>query len=472
MPAGQKGKTLDDMKNKSHILFLFLFGILLLPKQVVAQETEPIAEQPTDDLGNVTDAFQENFFEALKQKGIENYELALNALRKAEKATDNDPKLEAVVAFEKAKNLTELKQFEEAEASFKEVLKTEPKRLDVLESLYDLYYQKNDYNAAIPLVEQLVEFDEDYKEDLANLYSRTRQFDKAIAVLDDLDETLGESDYRNALRAQIYRETGDTEGQIENLETRIDKNPEKEQEYLGLIYLYSEEGNIEKAFATAKELLKNQPNSKQVHLALYKFYLDENNTDEAFKSMNIVFSADEIEKENKYKVLSDFIGFVEKNPQYEAELENVVENFSETNTGKIYEQLGGYYNSKGEKETALTFYEKGIKDDPDNFSLLKNTLLLQIDLKKYEAAQQLSSDGLAIFPAQPLLYLINGVAHNKLKNSDEAIESLNSGLDYLFDNATMEQDFYKQLQQAYTLKGDTQKAAEYAKKASQIKLTN
>ncbi len=460
------------MKLRFLYIVLIFFGILFLPKQAVAQETEPVEEQPTDDLGNVTDAFQENFFEALKQKGIENYELALDALRKAEKAAKGDPKLEAVVAFEKAKNLTELKQFEEAEVSFKQVLKTEPKRLDVLESLYDLYYQKNDYDSAIPLVQKLIEFDEDYKEDLANLYSRTRQFDKAIEVLDDLDETLGESDYRNALRAQIYRQTGNTEGQIESLETRIDKNPKKEQDYLGLIYLYSEEGNTEKAFATAKELLKNQPNSKQVHLALYKFYLDENNTEEAFKSMNIVFAASEIEKESKYKVLSDFIGFVEKNPQYETELENVVANFSETNTGKIYEQLGGYFNSKGQKETALKFYEKGIEGDPDNFSLLKNTLLLQIDFKKYDTAEKLSSDALAIFPAQPLLYLINGVAQNNLKNPDEAIESLNSGLDYLFDNPTMEQDFYKQLQQAYTLKGDSKKATEYAEKAAQIKLTN
>ena len=99
-------------------------------------------------------------------------------------------------------------------------------------------------------------------------------------------------------------------------------------------------------------------------------------------------------------------------------------------------------------------------------------MLLQIDFKKYEVAQQLSSDGLAIFPAQPLLYLINGVALNNLKNPDEAIESLETGLDYLFDNPTMEQDFYKQLQQAYTLKGNSKKAAEYAKKAAQIKLTN
>lgn len=460
------------MSNRFLYTLLLFFGIILFPKQSIAQQTEPPQEQPTDDLGNVTDAFQENFFEALKQKGIENYELALDALRKAENAAKDDVKLQAVVAFEKAKNLTQLKQFDEAEANFKTVLKTEPQRLDVLEALYDVYYQKSDYDAAIPLVQQLIKFDEDYKEDLANLYSRTRQFDKAIEVLDDLDDTWGESDYRNALRAQIYKQTGNTEGQIENLETRIDKNPKKEQDYLNLIYLYSEEGNIEKAFATAKDLLKNQPSSKKVHLALYKFYLEENQPEDAMKSMKIVFSASEIEQDSKYKVLSDFINFVEKNPQYESQLDPIVANFSTTNSGKIYEQLGGYYNSKGEKETALSFYEKGIAGDEDNFSLLKNTLLLQIDLQKYEAAQKLSTEALDVFPAQPLLYLINGVTQNNLKNPDKAIESLETGLDYLFDNPTMLQDFYKQLQQAHSLKGDTKKAAEYGKKASEIKLTN
>ena len=72
--------------NYSYIL-LFFFGILFFPKQLIAQEIQG----PTDDLGNVSDAFQENFFEALKQKGIENYELALEALKKAEEAAKEDP---------------------------------------------------------------------------------------------------------------------------------------------------------------------------------------------------------------------------------------------------------------------------------------------------------------------------------------------------------------------------------------------
>ena len=70
------------MKIKYVFLGLLLFGILFIPKGMYAQD-----KPPTDDLGNVSDDFQENFFEALKQKGIENYELALNALDKAEVAS-------------------------------------------------------------------------------------------------------------------------------------------------------------------------------------------------------------------------------------------------------------------------------------------------------------------------------------------------------------------------------------------------
>jgi tetratricopeptide (TPR) repeat protein len=445
---------------------LVFFGILFLSNFVMAQEEEPL-----DDLGNVSDAFQENFFEALKQKGIENYELALEALTRAERAATNKENV-AVVNFERGKNLTLLKRYEEAESNFKEVIASQGNRLDVLEALYDLYYLEQDFKSAIPLVQTLIEYDEDYKEDLANLYSRTNQFDKALTVLDELDALWGESDYRDALRSQIYRKTGNTDGAIENLQGKIDQNPKNEQDYLNLIFLYSEQGDQQKAFDAAKQLLANQPNSTLVHLALYKFYLDDGNTQEALKSMKIVFSSSEVEEENKYKVLADFIQFVNTHPQHENKLKDVVASFSEVGDGKVYEQLGTYYLQKGEKETALAFFEQGIAKDLDNFSLLKNTLLIQIEQGKYSEAANLSESGLEIFPAQALLYLINGVANINLQSADTAIESLETGVDYLLDDLQMEKDFYEQLSVAYGLKGNTAKADMYAKRAAEIKLSN
>lgn len=457
------------MKRKFIFLSLFILGIILVPKAIYAQE---LGEPPTDDLGNVSDEFQENFFEALKQKGIENYELALTALDKAEGAAKNNEENKAVVYFEKGKNLTALKRFEEAESNYNLVLEWSPEKLDVLEALYDMYYDAKNYEAAIPLVKKLVKQDTDYKEDLANLYNRTQQYDKALTLLDELDEEWGESTYRNALRSQIYRVTGNTSKAIDKLEEKINKNPKSEQEYLNLIFLYSEEGNTEKAFETAKELLKQKPNSQLVHLALYKFYLEDGNSEESINSMNIIFSSDQIENKSKNHVLEDFLLFTKNNPTYKSEIEGLdLQKLGQENS-RVYLLLGDYYLSEDDKEKSLNYYKKGIENDSDNYGLLKNTILLQIEVEKYEEAIALSTFGLEIFPAQPLLYLVNGVANNELKNADQAIEILETGLDYLFDDPKMEYDFYQQLTIAYTLKGNSKKTKLYLKKASELSITN
>lgn len=454
--------------NFRSIYILLIIGILTIPTHTFSQRTKPIVEEPTDDLGNVSDAFQEFFFEALKQKAIENYELALDALKKAEKAAKKNPENLAVVYFERGKNLSKLKRYEEAETSLKDALEINDKQLDVVDALYDVYHKQRKYQEAIPLVEKLSETDNDYKEDLANLYYRTKQYQKSLDLVNELDALWGENYFRNNLRKQIYRATGNSSKELDNLVTNINSKPKKEKEYLHLIFLYSEQGKPEKAKETSKELLEKFPKSQLVHLALYKFFLEEGKTEEAINSMKIVFKASSIDAESKYKVLGDFITFVNDNPQYENELEEVVTLFPEDANGSVYEKLGDYYRTKNKPESALSFYEKGIKKDSDNFSLLKNTLLLQIDLKKYDEALTLSTEALEIFPSQALLYLLNGVANNQMGKTDDAIENLQTGLDYLFEDSKMEKDFYIQLQKAYTVKGNTKKATIYQNKINAL----
>lgn len=455
------------MKIKFIFLTLFLIGIIWVPINAYAQD-----RPPNDDLGNTSDTFQENFFEALKQKSIENYELALNALDKAEVAAKDNQENKAVVYFEKGKNLAALKRYEEAENNYNRVLEWSPEKIEVLEALYEVYYEDKNYDAAILLVEKLILQDSDYKEDLANLYHRTKQYDKALVLLDEIEEDWGESNYRNALRSQIYRVTGNTLQAISKLEKKIDKNPKREQEYLNLIFLYSEEGNSEKAFEIAKELIKQIPNSQLVHFALYKYYLEDGESEKAIKSMNIIFSSNQIERKSKNRVLEDFLLFTKNNPSYKTKIDGLITNGLKGGDSHTYLLLGDFYLLEGDKEKSLNFYKEGIKRDSDNFGLLKNTILLQIEVEKYKEAIVLSDVGLEIFPAQPLLYLVNGVANNELKNVDQAIEVLKTGLDYLFDDPKMEYDFYQQLTIAYTLKGNTKKAKLYHKKASELSIIN
>lgn len=449
------------MKRKTQILLLMI-GILLIPIASFAQVD--FNKTPDDDLGNVEDKFQENFYEALKQKGIENYDRSIKALLKCIEL-DNT---KAVIYYELGKNYVKLKNFGAAEDALKKAISKEPSNEWYLDELYGVYYELDDYDKALKTVKQLVKFHPDYKEDLAALYLRNKKFKAALKILDELDKEFGISEARDAMRNQIYNATGNDKDRIENLEERVAGNPNNETNYLNLIYRYSEQGNKAKAFETAQELLKSIPDSHLVHLALYKFYLDDDKHQEAIASMKIVLTSPKIKADAKTKVLNDFVAFVGNNQQYEEDLVEVTSLISEDDGGKSNKELGLFYLQKGNKEMALKHLEMAIENNLDDFDIIKNTVLLYIDAKQYQKVVDLTVQTLDIFPAQPILYLASGVAFNHLNRPKDAIDTLEIGVDYIIDNVQMEIDFYKQLSTAYRMTNNNTKASTFSKKAEEL----
>ena len=419
-------------------------------------------------MGDNEDKFQELFYEALKQKGIENYDRAAEAFQKCIEIDNSVP----VLYFELGKSYNKLKNFGAAEDALKEAVDKDPDNEWFLDELYGFYASQNEYDKAIKTVKQLVRFHPDYKEDLASLYVRTKEYDAALEVLDALDAEFGISVSRDIMRNRIYEATGRKKDQIKNLESRVEDNPEKESNYLALIFRYSENNEKGKAFETAKELLKINPNSQLVHLALYKFYLDDNDAEKAIESMKIVIKSTEIKPEAKLKVLTDFVKFVKENPEYETDLIEATAMVSDTNNSKTVIELGQYYLAKNNKEKALENFEVALKLESNNFEVLRNVMLLYIDLKKFDLAKEKSGDALETYPSQALLYLINGVALNELNQPKEALESLETGLDYIIEDTKMEADFYNQLSKAYTLLNNTTKAKTFSDKAKQLQPPN
>jgi len=421
-------------------------------------------QKPTDDLGDVEDKFQESFFEALKQNGIENYQRAVDALLICEKL-DNS---KTVVYYELGKNYIALKNFGAAEDALKKAVSKEPENEWYLDELYEVYNLQGNTDKAIKTVEQLVKYHPDYRQDLAELYIKTKKYKDALKILDDLDKEFGINPDRDVLRNEIYNITGRDEERIENLEGRVKANPKDEEIYLRLIYRYSETGNTRKAFEAAKNLLEVHPESKLVHLALYKFYLDHDEIQSAIESMKTALTASEINPESKAKVFHDFVNFVGKHPEYEKDLVEITTLVGDEKNSKTLVELGQYYLQLNDKPTALQHLEKALQQEPNNFAIIKDVLLIQLDLDMDEKAATKSGEALELFPAQPILYLINGVANNKLNQPKKAIEKLEAGLDYIIEDLKMESDFYIQLSMAYKLSNNISKSQAFSKKAEAI----
>lgn len=452
----------NPMQNNKHI-FILLIGLLFFPN--LSSSQIGVNKTPDDDLGNVEDEYQEYFFEALKQKGIENYNRAVEALQKCLSLNSKKP----VVYFELGKNYNTLKNYVEAERVLKKAISMQPDNVWFLDELYETYYQQNDLEKAVTTLKELIKYHPDYKEDLASIYTTKGDYTKALQLLDELDAEFGTSPSRVDIRNTIYNASGNAAERITYLEQQVKNNPRNEENHLKLIYRYSESGEKEKAYKTAQNLLNTIPNSELVHLALYKFHLDDGKPQEAIQSIKKVLSSIDINTDSKSKVIKDFTNFVAKNPEYEADLLDIINAIVADKDQQTLTNLGQYYRNTGDKSKALANYKEALKQNPNDFKLIKEVLLLQLETNNFNAVIAESESAIELYPVQPILYLVNGVAQNKLGNYDNAVENLELGLDFLVENPTMEADFYSELSIAYKGLNNINKSNTFANKAKSLK---
>ena len=104
-----------------------------------------------------------------------------------------------------------------------------------------------------------------------------------------------------------------------------------------------------------------------------------------------------------------------------------------------------------------------------DYNTLKMLLEQQWKTKQYLELLKHSEDGIALFPAQPYLYLMNGRALNSLRKNNEALAVLEEGLDYIIEDDQLYSAFYQELSLSYKALGNNKMATEYYNKAMELK---
>ena len=438
---------------------LILFMVLLSNSSLLLAQTEP------EEIKQDTNQFQEFFYASLLQKGIENYDKAIKALEECMKLQPNN----ATVYFELGKNYLALKDYEKAYNSFQQATNIEPTNKWFWVGMYDVSFQTKNYNQAIIVLNKLIGFEQKYKEDLASLYMSTKQFDKALDLINELDGTFGKSKRRELYKMQILSEGKYQNAEISNLISEIDKNPTEESNYIALINLYSKNNEDSKALDVVKKLEVAVPSSEWAQVSLFKVYLDNNEAVKAVKAMNISLASTKIDAKIKHRILNEFLLFVDKNPKYAPDLEKAISYFDADKGVNVAKEIGRYYHSKKQLDKAISFYEKAVNNGSEE-DIDANLLLLQAytEGKQFEVLSKRAMALIESFPTQPQFYYYSGLANNQLQAYKKAKEVLEMGLDYLVDNKTLEINFNIQLGEAYSGLGDFKKKELYFSKANQL----
>ena len=128
--------------------------------------------------------------------------------------------------------------------------------------------------------------------------------------------------------------------------------------------------------------------------------------------------------------------------------------------------------SKNQPENASIEALKDLYKKNKDFKTLLQILNYELENNLFELLHLDSKNALELFPAQPILYQLNGYALNKLKKYKNAIDVLTIGIDFVIDNNEMELNFYNQLIISHEGLNNTKEVLKYKQKAAQLKQAN
>jgi tetratricopeptide (TPR) repeat protein len=201
---------------------IYILGIFIFSQLIRAQEEES-AEVFLEDY---TDEFQEAFFDALKQKGIENFDKAINLFLKCKRLDSTN----RVVDFELAKAYRANKEYPLAQQYAIDALSSEPENLWYLNEVVEIMQQQG---SDIEMIKEQVAFDNSkLKENLALIYFQKMKYEQALNILKEMKN----SSFKDELSLMI-KDSLDRNKSVE----KIDEEPPQENTDMNPLLNYKDE---------------------------------------------------------------------------------------------------------------------------------------------------------------------------------------------------------------------------------------
>lgn len=430
--------------------FLFFFGLAVSP--VLGQE-------PDDGLGNFTDAFQDCFFEALKQSNIENHQRAVTLFNQCKEMNDK----EAALYFQLGKNYLELKQYAQAETHLQKANELHPENVWYHEALFDFYSQTNQPDKQIATAEKLLSLGRDYRETLIQLYFENKNLEKAQGHLTKYKEKSG-----NNRSVEVWEERLEALSRSLNREEGLQTDTGNAEYYRNNLKDLLKEKNLNAYVALSSSWLKTSSSQESQSFAI-PFYIQENDSAQVRKAFQTLLTNPTFDEEVRLNLLDSVMQYATKIKFKISETSFLKEWLSKHKTALSNKsRVINYFLAIDENQAALALAEQLLENDAASFQALSVKVQILNRNRAYAQAQDLAEQALGLYPAQPIFYLESAKAMLGLNRPDSATETLLSGLDFIFENIPLQNDFYSQLASAYKLMGNVEREQFYRAKIINI----
>ncbi|MDT0606197.1 tetratricopeptide repeat protein [Croceitalea rosinachiae] len=241
-------------------------------------ETEESAEVFLEEY---TDEFQETFFEALKQKGIQNYDRAINLFLKCKQLDAENN----VIDHELSKTYFLDKKYVSAQKYAIEAIKADTDNYWYLDNLIAILEAQSN---TIEAIQNQIPFNEDkLQENLALSYFKRKRYTKALSILNGISNLKFKENLTLKINDSLNKTVVNTS--IKAPESAVEQNDDLIEQLKGTIEGLITKKEYKELEITAKEALETYPLQPYFYY-VYGLSMKENNkTNEAIEIFESAF---------------------------------------------------------------------------------------------------------------------------------------------------------------------------------------
>lgn len=329
------------------------------------------------------------------------------------------------------------------------------------------------YSEASKVFRKLTEanpFNLDYYNQLAISYLYDGKTDDAIKVYNDLESKIGVTEEISMKKYSIYVQAKKIDKAQIEIENLIKQFPGESKYYAILAELYLDNGMNEKALETYNKILEIDPGNPYIHVSLADYYKKNGDAIRSFEELKAGFSNPNLDIDTKIQILLNYYTITEIYSDLKEQAFELSEILITVHAAdpKSWSMYGDFLYQDKKYAEARDVFRKVISIDSSKYLVWEQLLFAESQLEDQDAVLSESTLAIELFPEQPLPYLFAGGAHYQKKNWDKCIETLNTGLGYVFNNQAMEVQFHAYLGDAYNQLGDDIKSDESYEKVLKL----
>jgi tetratricopeptide (TPR) repeat protein len=312
---------------------------------------------------------------------------------------------------------------------------------------------------------------------LADSQTKAEQYDKALSTYSEIEKMEGNTDTLARCRIRVYEAQKNNAGVEQTLKGLTTTFPNTESYYYELASFYESHDQQEKANEVYRSMAARFPYAATPHLKLAEINKAEGKDADAFKEAVAAFTIPEqidnkIAYLNKWYPIGDTASVLSPAKKKEADSLCRVLRRTHKDDAKSFTVSGDYLMKDARNKEARVQYRKAIEVSKAYYQPWKQLLKLNAETKDDVQQEKDCKEVLELFPTQPDAYFYLGSIQYRKKNYADAMNNLQTAMDYNFDNPGMDREIRVMMIDIHRAQGNDKEADALTEKMMKLEPQN